>query len=264
MPHQSAQPDAAGKSPHRWALDTSETLPFAGVDQVCDLGSWQRMSGSGVAGANGRDVALAGGRCPCRAGDCLSFILRIEQKPLAVDHPAVLRDRHVNAEAASASINLACGIVSGYSPPCSTVSKRKPVPSRYASCGRLSGVISAAEGRQWLPARKLNRIEKPLIPSHRLRRASDSVDGPDRRGCRRTAQATRAGHRRQDQGGATSSEASSAQCSEVLNAMTRTGSLYWPDIRSVMVVSRSASLNRGFSDIFFIACSRSGGEPSGQ
>ena len=39
---------------------------------------------------------------------------------------------------------------------------------------------------------------------------------------------------------ATSSETSSAQCSAVLNATTRTGSLYWPDIKSVMTVSRSA------------------------
>jgi hypothetical protein len=40
---------------------------------------------------------------------------------------------------------------------------------------------------------------------------------------------------------ATSSDTSSDQGSEVLNATTRTGSLYWPDIRSLMVVSRSAS-----------------------
>jgi hypothetical protein len=32
--------------------------------------------------------------------DCRSVILRMEQKPLAVDHLAVLRDRHVDAGAA--------------------------------------------------------------------------------------------------------------------------------------------------------------------
>ncbi|MGZ5259972.1 MAG: hypothetical protein ACXWC0_20325, partial [Burkholderiales bacterium] len=37
------------KSHHRRTSDTSETLPLAGVNQVCDLGSCQRMSGSGVA-----------------------------------------------------------------------------------------------------------------------------------------------------------------------------------------------------------------------
>src|SRR6202035_5652089 len=43
-----------------------------------------------------------------------------------------------------ASISLiACGIVSGYSPPCSIVSKRRPVPSMCGSCGRFSGVVSA-------------------------------------------------------------------------------------------------------------------------
>src|SRR5712671_3468805 len=47
-------------------------------------------------------------------------------------------------ERPSASISLiAWGIVSGYSPPCSMVSKRRPVPSRCGSCGRFSGVISA-------------------------------------------------------------------------------------------------------------------------
>src|SRR6266478_3497049 len=46
-------------------------------------------------------------------------------------------------ERPSASISLiACGMVSGYSPPCSMVSKRRPVPSISGSCGRLSGVIS--------------------------------------------------------------------------------------------------------------------------
>ena len=47
-------------------------------------------------------------------------------------------------ERPSASISLiACGIVSGYSPPCSMVSKRRPVPSICGSCGRFSGVISS-------------------------------------------------------------------------------------------------------------------------
>jgi hypothetical protein len=38
---------------------------------------------------------------------------------------------------------IVCGIVSGYSPPCSIVSKRRRVPSMCGSCGRFSGVISA-------------------------------------------------------------------------------------------------------------------------
>jgi hypothetical protein len=62
---------------------------------------------------------------------------------VAVDHLAVLHYRHVDVGAPSASINLmACGIVSGYSPPRSLVLKRRPV----RSCGRLSGVISAISG----------------------------------------------------------------------------------------------------------------------
>src|SRR5260370_25740566 len=45
-------------------------------------------------------------------------------------------------ERPSASVSLiACGIVSGYSPPCSSVSKARPVPSIDGSCGRFSGVI---------------------------------------------------------------------------------------------------------------------------
>ena len=48
---------------------------------------------------------------------------------------------------------------------------------------------------------------------------------------------------------ATSSDASSDQCSVVLKATTRTGSLYWPDIRSLMVVSRSR-----FADVGFRKC----------
>src|ERR1700730_759385 len=46
-------------------------------------------------------------------------------------------------ERPSASVSLmACGIVSGYSPPpCSSVSKARPVPSIDESCGRFSGVI---------------------------------------------------------------------------------------------------------------------------
>src|SRR5258707_8340630 len=38
---------------------------------------------------------------------------------------------------------MACGMVSGYSPPCSIVSMRRPAPFMCRSCGRLSGVISA-------------------------------------------------------------------------------------------------------------------------
>src|ERR1700730_2662749 len=46
-------------------------------------------------------------------------------------------------ERPSASVSLmACGIVSGYSPPpCSSVSKVRPVPSLDGSWGRFSGVI---------------------------------------------------------------------------------------------------------------------------
>src|ERR1700722_7495486 len=45
-------------------------------------------------------------------------------------------------ERPSASVSLmACGIVSGYSPPCSSVAKVRPVPSLDGSCGRFSGVI---------------------------------------------------------------------------------------------------------------------------
>jgi hypothetical protein len=45
-------------------------------------------------------------------------------------------------ERPSASVSLiACGIVSGYSPPCSCVSKLRPVPFICGSCGRLCGVI---------------------------------------------------------------------------------------------------------------------------
>src|SRR2546421_12234276 len=47
-------------------------------------------------------------------------------------------------ERPSASVTLmACGIVSGYSPPCSIVSKRRPVPFMLGSWGRFSGVISS-------------------------------------------------------------------------------------------------------------------------
>src|SRR3984893_6727690 len=45
-------------------------------------------------------------------------------------------------ERPSPSVSLmACGIVSGYSPPRSSVSKDRPVPSLDGSCGRFSGVI---------------------------------------------------------------------------------------------------------------------------
>jgi len=64
---------------------------------------------------------------PCAAGDCRSFTVRIEQKALAVDHLPVLRDRHVMQERPSASISLiACGIVSGYSPPCDSWQRKQP------------------------------------------------------------------------------------------------------------------------------------------
>src|SRR6266550_6445946 len=56
----------------------------------------------------------------------------------------VLHDRYVNA-GATLSVDQLDGlrIVSGNSPPCSMVSKRRPVPSICGSCGRFSGVISA-------------------------------------------------------------------------------------------------------------------------
>src|SRR5260221_8743283 len=83
------------------------------------------------------DRTVAIGRPACR-----SFILRIEREPLAIDHLAVLRDRHADAAAAFGMDQLtAWGIVSGYSPPWS--SKRRAVPSMRGSCGRFSGVISA-------------------------------------------------------------------------------------------------------------------------
>jgi hypothetical protein len=73
-----------------------------------------------------------------------SVVLRIDHKPLAVDHLAVLHDRHADAAAAFGIDQLmAWGIVSGYSPPRSNVSKRTAVPSMCGSCGRFSGVISA-------------------------------------------------------------------------------------------------------------------------
>src|SRR6266446_10643636 len=47
-------------------------------------------------------------------------------------------------ERPSASVTLMdCGIVSEYSPPCSIVSKRRPVPFMLGSWGRFSGVISS-------------------------------------------------------------------------------------------------------------------------
>src|SRR5260370_39227594 len=47
-------------------------------------------------------------------------------------------------ERPSASVTLMdCGIVSGYSPPCSIVSKRSPDPFMLGSWGRFSGVISS-------------------------------------------------------------------------------------------------------------------------
>src|SRR5437016_11986322 len=47
-------------------------------------------------------------------------------------------------ERPSAPVTLMpCGIVSGYSPPCSIVSKRRPVPFMLGSWGRFSGVISS-------------------------------------------------------------------------------------------------------------------------
>jgi hypothetical protein len=68
-----------------------------------------------------------------------------------------------------------------------------------------------------------------VAPETRLAGASGEGMAPSARSRRRTISR------------ATSSDASSDQRSEVLNATTRTGSLYWPDIRSLMVVSRSTS-----------------------
>jgi hypothetical protein len=72
--------------------------------------------------------------------DCRLFILGIEHVSMAVDDLPILRDWRVVHERSSASISIslmACGIVSGYSPPCSVVSKRRPVPSRCGSWGRI-------------------------------------------------------------------------------------------------------------------------------
>jgi hypothetical protein len=46
---------------------------------------------------NGGPFEREGGALRCRAGDCSSFILGIEHIPQAVEHPAVLRDRRINA-----------------------------------------------------------------------------------------------------------------------------------------------------------------------
>src|SRR6266849_3491189 len=65
-------------------------------------------------------------------------------------------------ERPSASISLiACGIVSGYSPPCSMVSKRRPVPSICGSCGRLSGVISANSWMSFMVAQTGQNGSRP-------------------------------------------------------------------------------------------------------
>src|ERR1700694_5792844 len=59
-------------------------------------------------------------------------------------------------ERPSASTSLiAWGIVSGYSPPCSSVSKRRPVPSIFGSCGRFSGVSWANRWVSFMPCRAL-------------------------------------------------------------------------------------------------------------
>ena len=51
----------------------------------------------------------------------------------AVNHSAVLRDRNIDAAASLGIDQLdGRGIVSGYSPPSSIVTKRSPVPSRGA------------------------------------------------------------------------------------------------------------------------------------
>jgi hypothetical protein len=83
-----------------------------------------------------------------------SFILQIQQITLAIDDLPNLRDWHVNAGAAVASMSLiACGIVSGYSPQFSMVSKRNPVPSMHRSCGDA------------LPARDLCRLRWNIAAS---------------------------------------------------------------------------------------------------
>jgi hypothetical protein len=92
-----------------------------------------------------------------------SFILQIKHMPLAVDHLAVLRDRHVDAGVAlSIDQLMACGIVSGFSPPCSIVSKRRPAPSIEESCGRLSGVSSANLWVSFMPC-PLSFLRPPRV-----------------------------------------------------------------------------------------------------
>jgi len=69
--------------------------------------------------------------------------------------------------------------------------------------GQLGDVFrGVAECDQRFPALQNDRIEEPLLPRHRLRRAAMSVDNPDRDACRRMPQSTRAGHHRQDRDGA--------------------------------------------------------------
>ena len=67
-----------------------------------------------------------------------------QAQTLAVDHLAVLHDRNVNARAALGVDQLdSLWHRVRIFPPCSMVSKSRPVPSRCGSCGRFSGVISA-------------------------------------------------------------------------------------------------------------------------
>ena len=84
-------------------------------------------------------------------------------------------DRHVDVEAA---LNIdqfgACGIVSGYSPPCSIISKRKPVPSICGSCGRFSASsLQVCEEASSCPHNQTRRASRGS-----LRRAGDIGASP--------------------------------------------------------------------------------------
>jgi hypothetical protein len=79
-------------------------------------------------------------RCCEEVRRASSFIFQIEDESLAVDHFPVLRDRDVDAGAAF-GIHQLDGLGHGVwiFPPCSMVSKRRPLPSMAGSCGRFSG-----------------------------------------------------------------------------------------------------------------------------
>jgi hypothetical protein len=69
----------------------------------------------------------------------------------------------------------AWGIVSGYSPPCSIISKRKPVPSICGSCGRFSASsLQVCEEASSCPHNQTQRASR----GRSLRRAGDIGASP--------------------------------------------------------------------------------------